>query len=163
MMNTGTLTLTTPSDREVRVTRVFDAPPALVFEALTTPELLMRWMHGPNGWALSVCEIDLRPGGTFRYAWRKDDGREMGMRGTFVEVVAPTRIVHNEIFDVDWTGGETTVTTTLSARGSQTTLTITVLYASKAARDGALETNFAAGMEAGYEVLAALLPSLKRV
>jgi uncharacterized protein YndB with AHSA1/START domain len=82
------------------------------------------------------------------------------MSGTFREVVPPARIVHTEIFDEDWTGGETTVTTTLAEDRGTTTLTVTVLYASKAARDAALETNFAAGMETGYDALATLLPSL---
>jgi uncharacterized protein YndB with AHSA1/START domain len=158
---TDTLAVTMPSDREVQVTRVFNAPRRMVFEALTTPALLMRWMHGPNGWTLAVCEVDLRVGGTFRYVWRKTNGREMGMGGVFREIVRPERMVHNEIFDDDWTGGETTVTTTLAEHDAVTTLTVTILYASKAARDGALETNFAGGMEAGYNVLAEVLASLE--
>jgi uncharacterized protein YndB with AHSA1/START domain len=160
--NTDTLTLTMPSDREVQVTRAFSAPRRMVFEALTTPALLMRWMHGPNGWTLAVCEVDLRVGGRFRYIWRKTNGREMGMGGVFREIVRPERIVHNEVFDDDWTGGETTVTTTLAERGAATTLTVTILYSSRDARDAALKTNFASGMEAGYNVLADLLASLER-
>jgi uncharacterized protein YndB with AHSA1/START domain len=160
MTNTDTLTLTMPSDLEVQVTRAFNAPRRMVFEALTTPALLMRWMHGPNGWTLAVCEVDLRVGGKFRYVWRKTNGREMGMGGVFHDILRPERIVHNEIFDDDWTGGETTVTTTLAERGSATTLTVTILYSSKDARDAALTTNFATGMEAGYNVLADLLASL---
>jgi uncharacterized protein YndB with AHSA1/START domain len=156
-----TLTLSTPSDREVQAVRIFDAPRELVFKALTTPELLMRWMHGPNGWRLAVCEVDLRVGGGFRYVWRKPSGREMGMSGVFRELAPPSRIVHSELFDEDWTGGETLVTTSLAEHAGKTTLTITVLYASKAARDGALATNFAVGMEAGYDALAELLPSLR--
>lgn len=159
MMNTDTLTVTLPSDREVQVTRSFNAPRRMVFEALTTPALLMRWMHGPNGWKLAVCEVDLRVGGSFRYVWRKANGREMGMGGVFREIVRPERIVDNETFDDDWTGGETTVTTVLTERGETTTLTVTILYASKDARDGALKTNFASGMEAGYKVLDDVLAS----
>ena len=162
MMKTDTLCVTTPTDREVQVTRSFNAPRRMVFEALTTPALLMRWMHGPNGWTLTVCELDLRVGGTFRYVWRKADGREMGMGGVFREIVRPERIVHNEIFDDDWTGGETTVTTVLTERQATTTLTVTILYASKDARDGALKTNFASGMEAGYKVMEEVLASLQR-
>ena len=156
MTNAGTLTISTPSDREVQTVRVFDAPRRLVFQALTTPSLLMRWMHGPNGWTLAVCEVDLRPGGTFRYVWRKPNGREMGMRGTFREVVAPERIVHTELFDEDWTGGETVVTSALAERGATTTLTVTIRFASKAARDAAMETGFTSGMEAGYDALAGI-------
>jgi uncharacterized protein YndB with AHSA1/START domain len=162
MMNTDTLSVTTPTDREVQVTRSFNAPRRMVFEALTTPALLMRWMHGPNGWTLAVCDVDLRVGGTFRHVWRKANGREMAMSGVFREIVRPERIVHNEIFDDDWTGGETTVTTVLTERQATTTLTVTILYASKDARDGALKTNFASGMEAGYKVLDEVLASPDR-
>jgi uncharacterized protein YndB with AHSA1/START domain len=161
MINSPTLTMTTPSDREVQATRMFRAPRGLVFKALTTPELLLRWMHGPNGWTLAVCEVDLRVGGTFRYVWRKTSGREMGMSGLFRELRPPSLIVHTEAFDEDWTGGETTVTTTLTEQDATTLLTVTVLYASQAARDAALETNFASGMEAGYHELAELLASLE--
>src|SRR6185503_3862502 len=135
MTNSGTMTVTTPSDREVQAIRLFNAPRELVFKALTTPDLLMRWMHGPNGWTLAVCEVDLRVGGAFRYVWRKANGREMGMGGIFREIVPPARIVHAEQFDEDWTGGETVVTTTLTEHAATTTLTVTVLYVSKAARD----------------------------
>ena len=160
MKNTATLAVTTPSDSEVQVTRVFNAPRRLVFKALTTPDLLMRWMHGPNGWTLAVCEVDLRVGGAFRYVWRKTSGREMGMGGVFREIVPPSRIVHTELFDEDWTGGETVVTTTLSEDNATTTLTVTMLFASQAARDAALQTGFASGMEAGYNTLAELLTTV---
>ncbi|MPZ21528.1 MAG: ATPase [Luteitalea sp.] len=160
MTNGGTLTVTTPSDREVQVTRMFNAPRRQVFKALTMPDLLMRWMHGPNGWTLAVCEVDLRVGGVFRYVWRKTNGREMGLRGVFREIEPPVRIVHTELFDEDWTGGETVVTTILTEHEATTTLEVTVLYASKAARDGALQTNFATGMEVGYNMLAEMLASL---
>ena len=162
MMNTDTLNVTMPTDREVQITRFFKAPRRMVFDALTTPALVMRWMHGPNGWTLAVCEVDLRVGGAFRYVWRKANGQEMGMGGVFREIVRPERIVHTEIFDDDWTGGETTVTTVLTERQATTTLTVTILYASKDARDGALKTNFASGMEAGYKVLDEVLASLDR-
>jgi uncharacterized protein YndB with AHSA1/START domain len=157
MTRTGTLTVTTPSDREVAATRVFDAPRRLVFEALTTPDLLKRWMHGPNGWTLAGCEVDLRPGGAFRYVWRKAAGAQIAVSGTFREIVPPSRIVHTEVFDDDWTGGETVVTTTLEERDGKTTLTVTVRYASKAARDAALQTGFTSGMEEAYDTLAGIL------
>ena len=160
MTNSGTMTVTTPSDREVQAIRLFNAPRELVFKALTTPDLLMRWMHGPNGWTLAVCEVDLRVGGAFRHVWRKANGREIPMGGVFREIVPPARIVHAELFDEDWTGGETVVTTTLAEHAATTTLTVTVLYVSKAARDAALQTNFAAGMEAGYDMLAEMLATL---
>ena len=72
MKNTGTMKVTTPTDREIVMTRVFDAPRGLVFDALTKPELVKRWLLGPPGWAMPVCEIDLKVGGAFRYVWRRD-------------------------------------------------------------------------------------------
>jgi uncharacterized protein YndB with AHSA1/START domain len=156
-MKARTVTLALPSDREVRVTRRFDAPPELVFRALTTPDLLKRWMHGPDGWTLAVCTIDLRAGGAFRHVWRKPDGREIAMGGVYRAIEPPSRIVHTELFDDDWTGGETVVTTTLEADDRGTLLTSTILFASKSARDGARETGFDRGMEQAYDVLADLL------
>jgi uncharacterized protein YndB with AHSA1/START domain len=152
-----TLTLTLPSDREVRVTRRFEAPRALVFRALTTPEILKRWLLGPDGWALQVCTIDLRVGGAFRYVWRKPNGREMSMGGVYRAIEPPARLVYTELFDDDWTGGETVVTNTLEEVRGRTTLTVTVLFASKAARDAARETGFDTGMEQAYDTLAVLL------
>jgi uncharacterized protein YndB with AHSA1/START domain len=152
-----TLTLTLPSDREVRVTRRFEAPRALVFRALTTPEILKRWLLGPDGWALQVCTIDLRVGGAFRYVWRKPNGREMAMGGVYRAIEPPARLVYTELFDDDWTGGETVVTNTLEEVRGRTTLTVTVLFASKAARDAARETGFDTGMEQAYDTLAVLL------
>src|SRR5688572_1439218 len=107
-MTVETLTITTPSDREVTMTRRFDAPRALVFEALTTPELLRRW-YGPDGWELVVCEIDLRVGGAWRFLGRTQEGREVGQYGTYLEVEPSERIVQTERWE-DWDPGETLVT-----------------------------------------------------
>lgn len=156
-MKARTLTLTLPSDREVRVTRRFDAPRRLVFTALTTPEILKRWLVGPDGWELAVCTIDLRVGGAYRYVFRRPDGREMGMGGVYRAIEPPARLVCTELFDEDWTGGETVVTTTLEEDHGVTTLTSTILFASKAARDGARETGFDRGMEGAYDLLADVL------
>ncbi len=155
MADTEKLTLATPSDREIVMTRRFDAPLALVFEALTNPDVLKRWLHGPDGWSLPVCEIDLRVGGSFRYVWRGPDGAEMGMGGVFREIEPPIRMVHTELFDEDWTGGETLVTTELEERDGRTTLTTTVIYASKAARDGAMKSGMEQGLGESYDRLAA--------
>lgn len=157
MKNTGTLKLTTPTDREIVLTRVFDAPRGLVFEALTRPELLRRWFFGPPGWTLAVCEIDLRVGGAYRYVWRGPDGAEMGMGGTYREVVAPERIVATEAFDEPWYPGEAVGTLVLTEHGGKTTLTNTILYASKEARDAVLRTPMEHGVAAGYDRLAELL------
>lgn len=153
------LEVTTPSDREIRIARAFDAPRALVFDAYTKPELVSRWLLGPPGWTMPVCEIDLKAGGRYRWVWRHEDGREMGAGGVYREVVPPERIVHTELFDADWTGGEALVTTEFTERGGQTTVTVTVLYSSKTARDGAIKTGMTDGMEAGHRRLDEILAS----
>jgi uncharacterized protein YndB with AHSA1/START domain len=157
MKNTETLKVTTPSDREIAMTRVFDAPRRLVFDALTHPELLKRWLLGPPGWSMVVCEIDLKVGGRFRYVWRKDDGTEMGMGGAYRELVPPARIVLTELFDEDWTGGETLNTAVFTEQSGKTTLINTVRYSSREARDGALNSGMTQGVAASYDRLAELL------
>lgn len=157
MMNTGTLTLTTPSDREIVATRLFDAPRAQVFDALTRPEVLRQWFFGPPGWSLAVCEVDLTVGGAYRYVWRSPDGVEMGMGGVHRDIVRPERIVCTQLFDEDWTGGETVGTLLLTERDGQTTLTNTLLYSSREARDAVLRTPMEHGMAMGYDRLAELL------
>ena len=154
------LSVTTRSDREILITRVFDAPRTLVFDCMSKPELVQRWLLGPPGWTMPVCEIDLRVGGRYRYVWRAPDGTEMGMGGVYREIVPPERIVQTELFDQDWTGGETVGTAVLTEKDSRTTLTITVLYSSKEARDGALRSGMTEGMSAGYDRLAELLATM---
>ncbi len=160
MNNTGTLKVTTPTDREIAMTRVFDAPRSLVFDALTKPELLKRWFFGPPGWSLVVCEIDLRVGGAYRFVWRRADGTEMGMGGVYREIVPPERFVVTERFDKAWYSGEAVVTQALVEQGGQSTLTLTVRYESREARDTALKTPMEQGMAAAYDRLAELLASL---
>src|SRR5207247_4681652 len=122
-----TLKLTTPSDREIAMTRVFDAPRQLVFDAHTKPDLVRQWLLGPPGWSMPVCEIDLRVGGKYRYVWRHDrDGTEMGMGGVYREIVPPERIVNTEKFDEAWYPGAAVDTLVLAERGGRTTLTLTV-------------------------------------
>src|SRR5437867_2487361 len=160
MKNTGSLQVTTPSEREIAMTRVFDAPRKLVFEALTKPELVKRWLGVRGGWSLAVCEIDLKVGGTYRYVWRKDaDGTEMGMHGAFNEIVRPERIVCTEVFDDPWYPGGAVDTMTLIEKGGKTTLTTTVLYASREARDGVLKSPMSRGVAESYDMLDELLAS----
>jgi uncharacterized protein YndB with AHSA1/START domain len=147
------LTLTLPSDREIQIVRVFDAPRALVFEAWTTPKYVRQFLLGPPGWAMPICEIDLRVGGRYRYVWRHDDGREMGMGGTFREIAPPERIVSTEAFDESWYPGEALVSNVLTEQGGKTVCTITILYESKEARDIAAKSDMDKGMEAGFERL----------
>jgi len=156
----GQLNLTTPSDREIAMTRVFDAPRRLVFDAHTKPELVKRWLLGPPGWSMPVCEIDLRAGGKYRYVWRRDaDGTQMGMGGAYREIVAPERIVNTERFDEAWYPGEALNTLVLVENGGRTTLTQTMRYESREARDAVLKSDMESGVAASYDRLAELLGS----
>ncbi len=154
----NTLKITTPSDREIVMTRDFDAPRDLVFEALTKPELVKRWLLGPDGWSMPVCEIDLKVGGTFRYVWRRDaDGSKMGMSGVYREIVTPERIVSTEQFDQPWYPGEAVGTTVLVEKNGRTTLTNTVRYESKEIRDGVLKSGMEDGVSRSYDRLAEIV------
>ena len=161
MNSTGSLQVTTPSDREIAMTRVFDAPRHLVFDALTRPELVQRWLLGPDGWSMPICEIDLEVGGAYRYVWRRDkDGSEMGMGGVFREIVPPERLVATEKFDDPWYQGEALVTTVLVEHGGRTTLTTTMLLDSREVRDGILESGMESGVARSYDRLDEVLASM---
>jgi uncharacterized protein YndB with AHSA1/START domain len=162
MQKHGKLEITTPSEREIAFTRSFDAPRQLVFDAWTKPELLKRWLYGPNGWSLAICEVDLRAGGRYRYVWHHTNGNEMGMGGIYKEVMPPERLVNTQLFDQDWTGGEAVGTLVLTEKDGKTITVNTVLYASKQARDGALSTPMADGMEMGYVRMEDVLASLAK-
>jgi uncharacterized protein YndB with AHSA1/START domain len=163
MINTSTLKITTPSDREIAMTRVFDAPRRLVFEAVTKPELVKQWLLGPDGWSMPVCEIDLRVGGKYRYVWRRiSDGKDMGMGGVYREIVAPERIVATETFDDPWYKGEAVGTTVLVEQGGKTTLTQTMLYDSREIRDAILKTPMEKGVARSYDRLAEVLQGMEQ-
>lgn len=158
MKNLGKLTVNTPSDREIAMTRAFNAPRQLVFDALTKPELLKRWLTGPPGWSFTVCEVDLRVGGKYRFEWsKKDKGIQMGVSGVFQEVVVPERYVNTERFDEPWYPGEAIVTNELAERDGITTLTLTVRYESREARDVALQSPMQEGVAMGYDRLAEIV------
>lgn len=150
------LKVTKPSDREIVLERVFDAPRSRVFAAMTTPESLKRWF-GPHGWSLVSCAVDLRVGGAWRYVLRGPDGSDFGMRGVYREIAPPERVVFTEGYDLgDWP--DLLVTGQFTEEGGKTRLKCTVLHPSKeicAANaqmpDGAAET---------YDRLAEYLASL---
>lgn len=147
-----TVDVTTPSDREIRVERVFDAPAQLVFDFHTRPEHVRRWLLGPPGWTMPVCEIDLRVGGTYHYRWRSEEtGDEFGARGTYREIDAPKRIVHTE--SMEGIDGEMLCTTTFVETDGKTTLAITMELPSREARDQALQTGMTDGMAQSYDLL----------
>lgn len=148
--------VTLPSDCEVRVTRQFNAPRRLVWDAHTKPALVQQWQLGPPGWDMPVCEMDVRVGGKYRWEWKnKEDGKQFGFFGTFKEVDAPAKLVHEEYFNPGDVGGPMPndpciVALELSESAGVTTLVCTLRFASKEARDGAVSTGMTDGMEMGY-------------
>jgi uncharacterized protein YndB with AHSA1/START domain len=157
MTNEGNLKVTTRGDREIVMTRAFEAPRKLVFDAFTKPELVKQWLLGPPGWSMPVCEIDLRVGGSYRYVWRKAGVPDMGMGGVYREVVAPERVVATEKFDQAWYPGEAVGTLVLVEQSGKTTVTQTVLYASAEARDAVLKSGMEKGVRASYDRLEEML------
>ena len=140
------------------MTRVFDAPPNLVFDALTKPELLERW-YGPRGWSLVVCEIDFRVGGAWRFVTRRPDSKEIVQRGAYREIVRPERFVNTESWE-DWNAGELLVTAVLVEHGGQTTLTTTLRFPSQNVRDTLIESGMTNGAAETYDKLAEYLTSI---
>jgi uncharacterized protein YndB with AHSA1/START domain len=159
MTNIGLLEVTTPSDREIAMTRVFNAPARLVFDAWTKPDLIKRWLGVRTGWTRAVCEVDLRVGGKYRFVWRGPD-MTMGMGGLYREVVPPTRLVTTEKFEEAWYEGEAVDTMVLVEHDGKTTVTTTVRYVSREVRDAVIKSGMATGVAEGYDKLAELLPSL---
>jgi uncharacterized protein YndB with AHSA1/START domain len=158
MKNAATVEITTPSDVEIVMSRVVNAPRRLVWEAWTRPEYIQQWMLGPDGWSMPVCENDVRAGGSWHFVWRKASGTEMAMRGSYKEVVPPERIVKTEKWGPEWP--ETINTLTLEEKDGRTTVRESILYPSKAARDAALETGMADGAAQSFDRLEKLLTTL---
>src|SRR5690606_16811882 len=155
-----------PSDHEVKVVRTFDAPAALVYKAYTTPELMQRWMLGPPGWTMPVCEMDVRVGGRYRWRWRSvEDGKEFGFYGEFRVVEPNRRLVQTEFFDPGDVGGNmgdgALITIEFSEHGGKTTVSTLMDYYTKAARDAAMSTGMTDGMELTYQRLEELLPEIR--
>ncbi|MEQ1694136.1 MAG: SRPBCC family protein, partial [Gemmatimonas sp.] len=136
------------NDVDVVATRVFDAPRHVIFDAWTKPEHVPHWMTGPEGWTMPVCEIDLRVGGQWHFVWRRANGTEMSMVGTYLEVVPPERLVATESWGADWP--ETINTVVLTESEGRTLMTMTITYPSKADRERALATGGVSGMELSY-------------
>lgn len=149
------------SEREIVIARVFDAPRRLVFDAFSKPELVRQWMLGPPDWSMPVCEIDFRVGGRYRYVWRHASGNEMGVGGVYREILAPERIVATEKFDQPWYPGEAVGTVALTEQGGKTTLTQTILYESREARDVVIKSPMESGLAASYDRLENLAASLQ--
>ncbi|MEW6764782.1 MAG: SRPBCC family protein [Pseudomonadota bacterium] len=155
---TGATTFTTPTDKEIVMTHVVEAPQQLVFDTWTRPEHIPHWMLGPEGWSMPVCEIDFRPGGPWRMAWKHADGSEMEMTGVYKEIEPPSRVVNTESWGGDW--AETLNTLEITEDNGKTTMVSRMLYPSKEARDRALETDMQAGVNVTFERLDAYLKTL---
>ncbi len=155
----NTLSVTLPTDREVVMTRLLNAPREMVWKALTQPEIFKRWLYGPPGWEMTLCQENTQVGGSFRWEWKGPEGASMAMKGTYREINPPERIVRTESFEFgcEAHSGEQLATLILSEWEGKTTVTITVLYPSKEARDAAVATGMVQGVEAGYERLDQLL------
>ena len=151
----GSATVTLPSDTEILITRSFDAPRALVWDALTTPRHLLRWW-GPHEWPLVTCEIDLRPGGAWRYVARNVEGVELAWNGQYRSVTKPTQIVSSEVFE-GFPDAESLNTMTLAEADGVTTLQTLVRHASKANRDGHVDSGMEGGMQETFNRLETLL------
>jgi uncharacterized protein YndB with AHSA1/START domain len=146
MQKFGQLDLQLLGDNEVLFNRLFDASPQHVFDAHTKPELVKRWLLGPPGWSMPVCEIDFRVGGKYRYEWAHPEQGSFGMGGEYIEIDAPTKIRHSEAFEENVAMNVITFT----AQGGKTLMSLKVTYDSSEAREAALATGMADGMESSY-------------
>jgi uncharacterized protein YndB with AHSA1/START domain len=159
MPKSGELKVTTRGDREVVMTRVFNAARQLVFDAFTKPDLIRRWLLGPEGWSLASCDMDLRVGGKWRFVWRNNaNGQEMGMGGVFREIDKPSRVVHTEQFE--GAPDEAIETKEFAEKSGRTTFTQVTLYASREARDAVLQGEMEGGMEATFDRLDEMLATM---
>lgn len=150
--------LTTPTDREITIVRELAAPPDVVFDAHTRPELLRRWF-GPHGWLLVACEIDLRPGGRYRHTMRGPAGEQMTLHGTYLAVDRPSRLVSAE-HNPDCSARadhESVVTLTFAERDGRTLLTNTARFPTREIRDAVLASGMARGVAEGHDRLTDLL------
>ena len=164
MMTPSTAQVSMPSDHQVSVSRSFQAPRDLVYQAYTDPQLFRRWCGALPGWTMPVCEMDVRVGGKFRWAWRsEEDGQQFGFHGEYRKVEAPGRIVHTEVYDPGTVGGsmtesgEAVIDVSFKERDGVTTVVTVMDYGSKEARDAAVATGMTDGMEQSYQLLDELL------
>ena len=159
--NSDTFTVTTPSDREIRLTRLFDAPRHLVWEAMNKPEHIKRWWGRlGEGYSVPVCEVDLRPGGKWRFVNRHPKG-EAEFYGEYREVVPPERVVFTEIF-APFPDSGSLVTAVLTEENDKTRLTVTAQYPSLEVRDMVIGTGMAKGAAASYDRLEEVASELQR-
>ena len=162
--------VTLPSEREVKVTRSFKAPRPLVYRAYTEPTLVRRWLLGPPGWSMPVCEMATHVGGKYRWRWRDNEsGQEFGFTGEMLEVALHSKIVHTQIYDpgdgdFGSMGDEPTIiTVTFNETNGITNVATSIKYASKADRDAAMSTGMTDGMEMSYQALDGVLAAREKL
>ena len=159
MQSTNGAQISIPSDREIRIERSFAAPRRMLYDAYTKPELVKRWLGAMPGWSWAKCEMDVRAGGRYHWLWTGPDGAQMGITGTYREIIEHERLVNTEKFEPAWYDGEALGTVVFTEREGRTTVTTTLLYESTRVRDAVLQSPATEGMEMGYKVLDALLAS----
>jgi uncharacterized protein YndB with AHSA1/START domain len=149
-------------DADLTFTRRFDAAPALLWRAMTEPALITQWLFARDA-PMTVCEQDFRVGGTLRWVWRAPGGHDMGVSGRYLEITPPHRLIHTELFDEDWTGGETTVTYDFTEIAPQITeMRLHVRYPSAEIRKRVAASPMAEGMDEGYTRLDGLIPTFRQ-
>jgi uncharacterized protein YndB with AHSA1/START domain len=156
--SSGTASVTLPTDEQILIRREFDAPKHLVYKAVTTPELVKRWWHAKRG-EVTVAEIDLRVGGTWRYVVVTPDGMEVGFHGEYREIVPNERIVSTEVYE-GFPDAAALNTVTLTEEDGRTTMTVLVQHETKAHRDAHIESGMEAGMQDAYDLLEQVAVSL---
>ena len=160
-VNSDSFKVTTPSDREIRLTRLFNAPRALVFEAMTRPEHVRQWWGRlGEGYSVPVCEIDFRVGGKWRFV-NRHPRREAAFHGEYREITPPSRVVFTEIFE-DFPDTVSIVTSDLTEEGGKTRLTATVEYPSIEVRDMVIATGMARGAGISYDRLEDVVAAMQR-
>jgi uncharacterized protein YndB with AHSA1/START domain len=160
MTRAGNLIITTPSDREIAMTRVFDAPRALVYQAFTRPALVKQWYGVHGGWTMVVCEIDLRVGGQYRFGWHAPGKGDMAVHGVYREIVEAEKLAATETFDEPWYPGDALTTTVFVEERDHTRVTMTARYDNRDARDAVLRSPMEHGVSAGFDRLAEVLALL---
>jgi uncharacterized protein YndB with AHSA1/START domain len=159
--NSNSFTVSTPSEREIRMTRLFNAPRALVFEAMTQPRHVTQWWGRlGDGYSVPVCEIDLRPGGRWRFVNRHPKG-EAAFHGEYREITAPSRLVFTEIFE-EFPDSVSVVTADFADEDGKTRMTVTVAYPSTEVRDMVMGSGMAHGAAISYDRLEDLVASLQK-
>ena len=159
MTSSGTVTVTLPADEQILITREFDAPKHLVYRAWTTPELVKRWWHANRG-EVTICEIDLRVAGTWRYVMVAGGGFEVGFHGEYREIVPNERIVSTEVYE-GMPDAEALTTLSLTEVEARTAVTIRVQHASKADRDAHIDSGMEDGLQDAMDLLEQVAVSLR--